>query len=307
MLNAKSTAGETSPLDAQRAGGILKMRTPEEAAFQFAEWASLCSGKRFVKVVAYVDESGTHDRTGALKGSSEVVIAGLVDWRDDWIIFCGEWQAVLNKYAAPYFHFKEWAGASMAANGKARLSKKNPYQGWKSERLNAFLLELAEIVGSGNKVLVGGWINTEQFHKAKTSKTINPATIPCDGDPYAHCLTQFFKNLPNDILSAWPLWTEPVSIFYDWTEDPKWRSAVLGAHAFYRQKDPRIDELTFADKKKPEHFPLQAADMVAHRFRQHAENFNKGKLPMTLPQLDKLLLDSLARQFHSAMGVPFVS
>lgn len=260
-----------------------------------------------MKVVAYVDESGTHDRTGSLKGSSEIVISGLVAWREEWVKFCREWQAVLNKYAAPYFHFKEWAGASMAAKGKAKLSKKNPYQGWNAERLDDFLFELAEIAGSGNKVIVGGYINTEQFHKAKTSKTINPATVPCGGDPYRHCLTQFFENLPDDILSAWPLWTEPVSIFYDRTEAPTWRSAILIAHDFCRQKDPRINELTFADKKKPNHLPLQAADMVAYRFRQHAENFNKGRFPMTLPKLDKLLLNSLARQFHSAMGVPFVS
>jgi Protein of unknown function (DUF3800) len=304
MLNAKSTP-EQAWLDAQGPCGILEARTPKEVAEQFSEWASLFSGKLFVKVVAYIDESGTHDKTGALPGSSEVVIAGLVDWRDDWVKFCVEWQAVLSKYAAPYFHFKEWAGASMAANGKAKLSSKSPYAGWSAERLNDFLLELAAVAGSGSKVIVGGYINTKQFHAAKISGKYNPASIPGGGDPYTHCATQFFKRLPEDILSAWPYWNDPVSIFFDRIDDPAWRNAIAGAHHLCSQKDPRIDELAFVDKKKPAHLPLQAADMIAYRFRWHAERVNKGILPETLSRFDKLMLDGLGRQFHAALGVPF--
>ena len=66
-----------------------------------------------MKVVAYVDESGTHDKMGIQKGASEVVIAGLVAWREDWIKFSEEWQSTLNKYSAPYFHFKEWYAANL--------------------------------------------------------------------------------------------------------------------------------------------------------------------------------------------------
>jgi len=270
---------------------------------RFAEWASLFAGKLFVKVIAYVDESGTHDKSGKLQGSSEVVIAGLVAWREDWIKFCESWQSVLNKYAVPYFHFREWTAASRVAGGRIDLSKdfkRNPYQGWTTGCLDAFLFELAEIAGAGNKVVVGGWINTSQFHKAKTDKTINPETVPSGGDPYKHCANQFFKNLSKDILSAWPFWEEPVSIFFDLTDNKGWRHAISDAHDLARQKDPLIKELTFADKKEPDNFPLQAADMVVYRFRQLAERFNKGKFPTQPSNLDKLLL----KQFNLGRGIP---
>jgi hypothetical protein len=250
----------------------------------------------FVKVVAYIDESGTHNKTGARKGATEIVIAGLVAWRDGWEKFCGERQAVLNRYSAPYFHCKEWAGASMAANGRTKASRKNPYFGWPVERLEEFRYELAAIVGSGNKVVVGGYVNTAQFHQAKLRKDIDPGVIPCGGDPYKHCIAQLFEQLPRDILSEWPLWEEPVTIFYDWTE-PAAQHAIVSAHDACRKKDRRIGEPVFADKKKPAHLPLQAADMVAYRFRQLAERDNRGKCPIGPTQFDALLLASLARHF----------
>jgi hypothetical protein len=81
-----------------------RTKRPINARRDFKEWASLFSGKLFVKVVAYIDESGTHDETGRQKGSTVAVVAGLVDHRDCWDKFCKDWQSVLNKYSAPFFH-----------------------------------------------------------------------------------------------------------------------------------------------------------------------------------------------------------
>ena len=265
----------------------------KKSGLEFKEWASLFSGKLFVKVVAYVDESGTHDITGASPGSGEVVIAGLVARPNEWEKFCDEWRGVLNKYAVDYFHFKEWTAAYLVKNGTIKPFKdfrKNPYQRLECSDLDSFVLELAEIAGHGNKPIVGGWVNTAQFHQAKTGKNINSESVPAGGSPYQHCLNRFFENLPNDILSAWPDWNEPVSIFYDWTEDPKWKHAIIDAHDLARKKDPRIKELTFANKKEPGHLPLQAADMVAYRFRRLAEGLNKGTLPVILRKLDAVLV-----------------
>jgi hypothetical protein len=275
------------PMNALYKEPLGGLRSPSEAGKQFQQWASLFSGKLLVKVVAYIDESGTHDRTGASKGSSVIVIAGLVAMRVEWIDFCSKWQRALNKYSAGYFHFREWTAASLVARGKTLPSKdfkNNPYQGWGKEKLNSFLFELAEIAGSGNKVIVGVYVTLEDFHKAK----------PGGEDPYKCCLNCFFEDLPGDIRSAWPFCREPVSIFYDWTENRKWRNEIVNAHDFYRKKYGQIKELTFADKK--EHLPLQAADMVAYRFRQTAEKFNRFEPLIETPKLDRLLLASLARQ-----------
>ena len=260
--------------------------------------------RAFVKVVAYIDESGTHDKTGKRQGSAVAVICGLVAWRHDWAQFCTEWEAVLNKYGAPYFHFFEWSTASRVTRGKIKAPSdygQNPYREWSHSKLNAFLYDLASITGGGNKVIVGGYVYTSDFHAAKTSRGINPKIVPAGGDPYKHVVDQFFEKLPGDILSAWPYWNEPVSILYDWS-GPEWKRAICDAHERHKVQDPRIAELVFADKKV--HLPLQAADMVAYRFRQLAENLRENKLQLEpLPKLDELLLKSMFGQFGT-VGPP---
>jgi hypothetical protein len=60
-------------------------------------------------IKVYADESGTQDETGQEKGSEVPVVAGYIATANYWVKFCGEWQSVLNKYKAPYFHNRELA------------------------------------------------------------------------------------------------------------------------------------------------------------------------------------------------------
>src|ERR1017187_4802529 len=118
------------------------LRPNADLSAGFKEWASLFSGQLFVNLVAYVDESGRHDRTGKQKGSGQIVVCGWVDWRSNWLAFCREWQSILRKYDATYFHFVEWAEASRVARNVKNPSSsfsKNPYRGWSLEKLDAFL------------------------------------------------------------------------------------------------------------------------------------------------------------------------
>lgn len=78
----------------------------------FKEWASLFSGEIFVKVVAYIDESGRHSKTASQPGSGQIVVAGWADSPKNWNKFCSQWQTILKDFDAPYFHFYEWADAS---------------------------------------------------------------------------------------------------------------------------------------------------------------------------------------------------
>jgi len=119
-----------------------------------------------VNLVAYADESGTHDPTGKRPGSREAVVGGCVASIEEWTKFCGDWQAALDKYQAPYFHFSDWATASAIVRGKRQKYpefEKNPYRGWELKRLDDFLIELAKIAGSGDKVIFGSYVKTGQF------------------------------------------------------------------------------------------------------------------------------------------------
>src|SRR6185369_16900006 len=136
-------------------------RPSANARRDFKEWACLFTGELFVKVVAYVDESGCHDRTGRLEGSSVAVMTGFVALRDEWAEFCPKWQSVLNKHDAQFFHFYDWSTASRVLRNIIKPPSRflsNPYKDWTLAKLDDFFYELAEIAGSGDKIIAGGYV-----------------------------------------------------------------------------------------------------------------------------------------------------
>lgn len=265
--------------------------TPQQAAKEFAEWASLFSGRLFVKIVVYADESGTHDPTGAKKGSREGIIGGIAAIREDWTVFCREWRRVLNDYSVLYFHFYEWADASAVARKTKKPSSdfaNNPYRHLDLSQLNELLVALAKIAGSGNKIIVGGSVYTQLFHKAKFS-----GDIPPNADPYEHCMDQFFESVVGLIGHQRPPWKKlPISFFFDQTDNDVWIKALNNRFRFYQKQYSTFREIAFADKKIEPHLPLQAADMVAYRMRQIGGNWVDKKPPAATPMIDELLFKS---------------
>ncbi len=268
-----------------------------KAKCEFNEWASLFSGRLFVKIIAYADESGTHDKTGKLAGATEAVVGGLVASPEDWANFCIEWQATLDKFKAPYFHYKEWRAAFELKKHQRppfREFIKNPYREWSIIQLNDFLLELAKIAGSGDKPHFGAYVNTTKFHKA-----ILTGDVLIGGDPYRWCVGKCFSEFANEVEVRWPNFSGPVSFFFDWTSDPKWRSAILDTFALYKERDARFSEIAFANKKEKPHLPLQAADMIAYRTRQITGKYLKQEAPLELPPIDNLLFAGTFKCFEA--------
>jgi hypothetical protein len=244
-----------------------------------------------VKITTYIDESGSHDKTGKLPGAGQIVVCGWVDWSDNWDKFCKKWKSILDKYGAAYFHFTEWADASAVARNikvpSASFSK-NPYDGWNVEKLDNFLYELAEIAGGGQKISVGGYVSTHDFHEAKQHPDYSHHA-PKHGDPYKQCLNIFFESFSREVQEQWPYWTEPVSFVFDQTDNAEWRSAVNVAFEAVKNRDSRIAELIFSDKKLYQNLPLQAADMLAYRTRQITEKFLNPDVIPNPSKLDDLL------------------
>lgn len=257
---------------------------------RFEQWASLFSGQLFVNLVAYVDESGRHDRTGKRQGSGQIVVAGWLDWRDNWAVFCREWKTVLDNYGAPYFHFWDWADASAVVRNihpPTSAFAKNPYRGWSLSKLDCFLYSLADIAGSGKRIILGGFISTRDFNEAKKHPDYSPF-VPKHGDPYMECLVQFFDSFPTMVQSEWPSWTEKVSFFFDQNKDSDWNHAVQDSFMLAKKKDSRMAELTFADMRV--NLPLQAADMLAYRLHQIVGKFVDPSTEPVTSKLDDLLL-----------------
>jgi len=147
-----------------------------------------------MRIAVYADESGTHCLIGNLAGAREAIIAGYAAPIEDWTRFCREWAAVLNKYSAGcYFHFYEWADAYAVAKGRKPSSgfKNNPYRHMTLKQLNSFILELAKIAGSGDKVIIGMGVHTRLCHERKER-----GEYPKDSNPYLESAKKFFQKYP---------------------------------------------------------------------------------------------------------------
>src|ERR1035438_981481 len=262
-----------------------------KAERSFLEWATLFSAKLFVKLVIYADESGTHDNTGVQKGSREAIIAGIVAPIEDWAGFCRLWKLVLDKYGAQYFHFTEWRTAS-AVIRKTRepgsAFKNNPYRDWTEDKLDSFLIELATLVGSGNKLLVGGSVYTKVFNEEKLA-----GNLPDTADPYEHCADQFFASVIGTIMEQRAPWKrQPISFFFDQSDRRDWVNATMTMFQAHKKQRRTFREIAFADKKLAPHLPLQAADMVAYRLRQIGSFWVDEDYSKTWVKLDEVLFKS---------------
>jgi hypothetical protein len=218
-------------------------------------------------------------------------VSGWVDWVEYWNTFCGQWQSIINKYDAPYFHFVDWAYAShILRSGKAPSSSfsKNPYKEWTLEKLDAFLYELAKIAGGGKKIYVGSFVSTKDFAEAK--KHPYYSRFATTHDPYQACLNGFFESFAREVQQQWTYWKEPVSFFFDQNGDKEWNHFVRDAFIEAQRKDSRISELSFVNGKIPPHLPIQAADMICGRNRQLAEKFTDPNILSNPSKLDDLLI-----------------
>jgi hypothetical protein len=199
--------------------GCDERSTSNDAGRQFSEWASLFSARVFVKIVLYADESGTHDPTGMARGAECPVIGGYLAYRDDWIRFCGEWDAVLKNYTVPYFHFREFNDRDAAQNDNS-----SPYHGWDKNRRESFLYDLAEV--AGKQIPVGGMYFLKKHNEV----------FPNDSQyPYIYTFRKFFECL-DEMLKERPYLSEKIAIFMDRNSDKEWKHALIGIVDEYRKK-----------------------------------------------------------------------
>ena len=256
------------------------------AVLGFTEWASLFSWEVFVKLIAYADESHSGN-----KDSEVLIVAGWIALRDEWSKFCVEWQRVLNQYAAPYFHFREWSDASTVVRGKRRGSseflKKNPYKCWDQSKLDGFLLELAQIAASGNRLIVGGYVPAKKLEEDKASGIVK--TKP---SPEGLCIKHFFDSVISTINHhRSPLKRQPITFFFDHSDNSDWKKIVNDGFESSRSKNRHFKQISFASKV--DHLPLQAADMVAYRLRQAMENMVNLDFSKTWVKFDEIIFRSI--------------
>lgn len=240
-----------------------------------------------MKLVAYVDESGTNDNSAVL------IVGGLVALHEEWARFCENWQRVLNKYSAKYFHFREWADASAVIRKRRNPSsefEKNPYKHWEQDTLDKFLFELAEVTASDSKLVVGGYVPQIQLREEQANGLTKTAATPKE-----LCVGHFFDAVVSTISrERCVLNRQRISFFFDHSTDQRWKDVVHDAYGLSCKKHPQFKSIDFVGRSLKQRveasdivfLPLQAADMVVYRMRQKMEKL--VNLDFAGPQWDRL-------------------
>ena len=246
MLNAKSTLIALSHRQIQDG----------QAGAQFARWASLFSGKIFVILTAYADESGWHDPAAIEPASQAPVFWGYIDTIEEWSLFCDHWQLVLDKYDVEVFHAKKFH------RNAVKHHSRSPYYGWNDRKRREFIFELAAV--AGNQVPVGSYINLKEF--VATGET---------GHPHPHVFDCFFKNVQSALSLHWPGNTDPITFFLDQNSQRGWKHAFMDEFSKWHQKNPRFHTHGYVNSKE---LPIQAADLLCYIVRKGAlKRLESGK------------------------------
>ncbi len=214
-----------------------------------------------MSLIAYADESGTHDPTGLQQGSEVAIVTGWVAdksvWDND---FETQWCGVLGQYQVHVpFRMSDFMDR---INGPKNPTW--PYHEWSDDKRNAFIMELIPIARDNAWFGVGGAVNVRDYDEYL------PDWVKDDAQhPYTFCFQLFF-NLLLPILEEDP---EPplkpgeqVAFFFDRQKQFEKR----GKLAFDRVKslrdtEDRMGAIAFVDKRH--YIPLQAADLLAYLIR----------------------------------------
>ena len=276
--------------DAKRAPHAAVQRLPaDERAFR--QWFSLFGGEILVNLVIYADESGTHGgKTGAQPNSEVATVAGYAGKADSWVKFRRDWKSVLKKHHADYFHYSPLRYALKAAErGRSVSQKGNPYRGWSKNRAEGFLVDCAGVAAAGNRLPVGVDFDTRGYSQSTIPEHLRMANPP------AGTVWMFYETAMRQIKKHWPTARGPIAFCFDRTDNREWLiEAQLIHYEFeraYAKKLPRIGGISFEDKKQPENYGLQAADLYAGRLRELARlslKYDQAQ-DMPLTELDSIL------------------
>lgn len=167
-----------------------------------------------------------------------------------------KWRKILEKYNAPYFHYREFR---LNANTKPE----DPYYGWPDEKRREFLFELAMIVGE-SAVPTGSVYPTAHNQK-----------IGINNKPFDATIHAFFNAVRVSLDRHWPEYNGRVHFIFDEIRNKReWTGPLVEIHQKFRDRDDRIGSLSFGDDKKdPENIALQAADLSAIRLREETKNY----------------------------------
>ncbi len=212
-----------------------------------------------MSLVAYADESGTHDAKGLHQGAEVAVVMGWVSHKEMWDDFENAWGGVLADHQVKVFHMSEFADKK---NGPKKPDW--PYLGWSDAKRDTFIRTLIAIARDNALFGIGGAINVRDYD------VLVPEWAKTEAKhPYAFCFQLFFDlllpALRDDLEEPLPP-GEQVAFFFDRQKEFEQRAKLsFDIIKALRDIEDRMGALTWADKAR--YKPLQAADLLAYVVR----------------------------------------
>ena len=248
------------------------------------------------KYIAVFDRSA--DDESADGGTA---VAGFVSTAEQWALWEEDWNTVLGKFGAPYFHMREF-GASRGAFAGDK---------WQDENYRRYFV--AELVGTIKKwavVTVGGYMEHQIYRDANQLCEVDETF-----NPYAECgrncalkVNEFVRGVLNSTL--------PISCVFDHGDEGRgmlielMRLCNLPAPIFRNSrmslKHPE------RDIENPPFVPLQAADLLSWEIRRWKIDYkNKERMRKSLKAFTDMehiiwkecTYEDMARVIHS-IGIP---
>jgi hypothetical protein len=203
-----------------------------------------------------------------------------------------------------YFHFREWADASAVFRKKRKPNSKfgkNPYKDWDQDKLDKFLFDLAKVVASDNKLIVGGYVPQNMLLQDQAN-----GTVKTQASAEELCVRHFFDSVVSTISEVRPvIKRQGISVFFDHSTNNDWKNIVHNGYELSCKKHSQYKAISFVSRGlrervesgDAEFLPLQAADMVAYRIRQQMEKL--VTLDLSGPEwkkLDSILFASMNKR-----------
>ncbi len=225
----------------------------------------------FAVLIAYMDESGTHDPTGGQRGSEVAAIAGYVSTYKGWVRFQREWRKVLRHFGVRVFHMVDYAQGV------------GEFKNWSKPKRDAFLLALTAVIDDHKLFGLGGVISVKDYD------SVLPKPVKAEAKhPYYFCfallmrtLRQFAASLPAGRIDF---------IFY---RKRKYQGTIEemfdGLKANNADHANRLGEVNF--RAKDVFTPLQAADYFVYEVRRYAADRFYGSSRPTRKSMEALMKD----------------
>jgi hypothetical protein len=226
----------------------------------------------YAMLVAYMDESGTHDETGVEKGADVAVVAGYVSTYKGWVRFQKKWGKVLRRYGVHELHMKYFAHCQ------------GEFEGWSDEKRKSLMIALIKVIDECKLFGLGGIVSVKEYD------AILPDWAKAEiKHPYYFAVAVMLKS-----LAQWDKNIPPGKIDFVFDEKEGYQGVTHEMFNMLRKFNPihaeRLGNLDFRSSKIIR--PLQAADLLAYETRIHGSNLLSGSKRPIRGSLQALMKDS---------------